>query len=91
MITKGFKFENGDKVKEKVTGFEGIITGTVYYITGCNQYLITAKSQDGKEPVALWYDEGRLELLPSGSIRPEDVSSDDNGCDLLPNVGLKGA
>lgn len=89
-MTKEFKFENGDEVSEKVTGFKGIITGTCFYLTGCNQYLVTAKSDQGKEPVALWYDEGRLYLI-SKPFKEKDVEAKDNGCDIAPPVGMRGA
>jgi len=90
MIIKEFKFENGQPVKEKVTGFKGTITGTCFYLTGCTQHLVTAKSKEGKEPIAIWYDEGRLELMEDKpTFTEKDVESQDNGCDLLPNVGLK--
>lgn len=90
MTSKEFEFTNGDRVKEKITGFTGVITGTCFYLTGCNQYLITAESKDNKNPVALWYDEGRIELLNKAEVKIEDVKAVDNGCDLLPDVGLKG-
>ena len=89
MWTKEFKFRNGDEVIEKITGFRGVITGTCFYLTGCNQYLLTAKSQDGKEPVALWYDEGRLEFV-SAMINEADVVGAENGCDIAPNIGTRG-
>ena len=64
MITKTFEFSNGDVVREKITGFTGTITGTAFYLTGCNSYLVTAKPKDEfSEPNAIWYDEGRLELI----------------------------
>ena len=92
MITKQFKFSNGDEVVEKITGFKGTITGTSFYLTGCNTYLITAKAErEGKEPTALWYDEGRIELIKKEVFELEDVEADDNGCDILPNIGLRGA
>jgi len=92
MINRDFEFENGEPVKEKITGFEGTITGTVYYLTGCNQYLVTAKSKDGKEPVSLWYDEGRLERNNDGTIiKPSTVEAKDNGCDLAPPMGKRGS
>lgn len=28
----------GRKVRDKVTGFEGIVTGRATYLTGCDQY-----------------------------------------------------
>lgn len=91
MVTKEFKFKNGDEVIEKITGFKGTITGTCFYLTGCSQYLITAKCEkEGKEPVALWYDEGRLEYLQT-AVTEEDVKGIDNGCDIPPLIGMRGA
>lgn len=43
-----FKFKHGQTVKEKITGFQGVITGVVSYITGCNQYLVVAKAKTNK-------------------------------------------
>lgn len=81
MTTKKFKFNNGDVVTEKVTGFTGIITGSVYYLTGCSQYLVTAKQKDEfTEAVTVWYDEGRLEYVDT-AITANDVTAIDNGCD----------
>lgn len=92
MYTKEFKFKNGDEVIEKVTGFQGVITGTAFYLTGCTSHLVTAKMSDiGKEPVALWYDEGRLSFIRKEKVKAEDVMSQENGCDLLPNIGMRGA
>lgn len=87
MTTKEFKFSNGDEVTEKVTGFKGTITGTAFYLTGCNTY----SKDEFSEPTALWYDEGRLELIKKEVFTSEDVKAVDNGCDLLPNVGMRGA
>ena len=81
MVTKEFKFKNGDVVTEKVTGFKGTITGSVYYLTGCSQYLVTAKQKDEfTEAVTVWYDEGRLEYVET-AVTEADVKADDNGCD----------
>lgn len=91
MATRDFKFSNGDSVIETVTGFNGTITGSVYYLTGCNQYLVVGKSKDGAEAPCVWYDEGRLKLAAAAVIEPTDVSADDNGCDYLPSCGRKGA
>ena len=92
MYTRQFKFENGDKVSEKITGFEGIITGTCFYITGCNQYLVTGKvTEKQAEPPALWYDEGRLKLIAAKEVTVESVESEDPGCDMVPTMGKRGA
>lgn len=92
MYTREFNFENGDQVKEKITGYEGIVTGTCFYITGCNQYLVTGKAtKDQAEPPALWYDEGRLELIASKVVSIESVTTEDPGCDKAPPMGKRGA
>lgn len=79
-MTREFKFKNGDVVREIYTGFTGTITGTVFYITGCNQYLITAKSTTaGDEPKSLWYDEGRLAKISVSDRLP--FETEENGCD----------
>jgi len=81
-----FKFANGDLVLEKVSSFQGIITGCVKYLTGCNQYLVVAESNGNSDPTAIWYDEGRLMLMESQKITVEEVSSNDNGCDIAPPI-----
>ena len=80
-MTKEFKFSNGDKVREKITGYTGIITGTAFYLTGCNQYAVTSKCKDeSSEATIVWYDEGRLEWLEK-VFTEQDVKALDNGCD----------
>lgn len=92
MTTREFKFKNGDEVVEKITGFRGVITGTCFYLTGCNQYLITAKSEnDSREPTALWYDEGRIALVRKEVFEQKEVEGIDNGCDIPPTMGTRGA
>ncbi len=54
----------GMKVKDKITGFTGIVTGYVTYITGCNQALVVpAVGKDGAAKDASWFDEQRLEQV----------------------------
>jgi hypothetical protein len=53
----------GFKGRDLITGFSGIITGKVHYITGCNQLLLTPSiGADGKPGEAQWIDEQRVEL-----------------------------
>lgn len=54
----------GHKVKDKITGFEGTVTGYVKYISGCNQCLVVPPvAKDGKMAEASWIDEQRLVVL----------------------------
>ena len=59
-----FKFEMGATVRDKLTGFDGTITGRADYLNGCRQYLIKPrKLDDGKMIDGHWIDEQRLELM----------------------------
>lgn len=77
------KLQLGDKVKDKVTGFTGIITGYARYLTGCDQYYIlpVSKKNPNKYLSGRWFDDGRVEIIEAGVVKPKDVIVDKNGCD----------
>lgn len=54
------KIKLGAEYKDKITGFTGIATGYVKYITGCNQALLVLKYKKGDGDTSRWYDEQRL-------------------------------
>lgn len=59
----------GLTMRDKITGFTGVVTGHVVYMTGCNQTLLAPKAKDGGDAVdARWYDDQRLEVV-HGSVR----------------------
>ena len=68
----------GQKAKDKVTGFEGIITGYVQYLYGCNQYGITPEVKDGKLGDTQFFDEGRIQVTGKG-ILPKEVQVEKPG------------
>lgn len=52
----------GYTFKDKITGFTGVATGHVEYMTGCNQTLLSPKSTDpAKINDPQWFDDQRLE------------------------------
>ena len=58
------KFSFGDKVKDSVSGFEGVIIGIAISISGDINYGVCPKyDKNSKSNDAVWYDEGRLELI----------------------------
>jgi len=75
-----FKYELGDILKEKVTGFTGVVMVRAEYFTGCVHYGLCAQKtdKDGKIPEWSWIDatrlvkqEGKVELdLPKDSSDP---------------------
>lgn len=70
----------GAKAKDKITGFEGIITGRGDYLTGCNTYGLkpTKVDKDGKVPETEWFDEGCIKITGKG-ITAKSVMSSKNG------------
>jgi hypothetical protein len=59
-----FKFELGQHVKDKVSGFNGVVVSRADHITQCNSYGVspTEITKDGKKPEWEWFDEPRLEV-----------------------------
>jgi hypothetical protein len=79
-------FEFGIEVKDKITGFKGIVTGKCSYITGCDQYLVQPEvDKEGKSEDPKWIDEPRLILIPDGKkIKLESEITDPGPCDPAP-------
>lgn len=75
----------GQRVKDKVTGFEGIATAKVIYLNGCVQFCVKPKvDEKGKMVEGEYIDEEQLEVVgegfavdrePNGGPMP-DVPSD---------------
>jgi hypothetical protein len=55
----------GDRVKHRINGASGIITGTIEYINGCRQHLVIPEEldKDGKAQEGWWVDEQHLGLV----------------------------
>jgi len=71
--------ELGQKGKDKITGFKGIITGRAQYLYGCDQYGLNPEvDKDGKIGEIHWFDEGRIEIIGKG-ISADKVKSDKPG------------
>lgn len=51
----------GDMAFDRVTGFEGVITGEVEYMGGEHRYLISARAEGGNSPAEVWVDAARVE------------------------------
>jgi hypothetical protein len=62
----------GDKVRDVVTGFTGIVTSRTAHINGCIQYGVKSnKLQNGKPVDAEWVDEKQLVVVKAGVIKVE--------------------
>lgn len=58
----------GDKVKDRVSGLEGIAVSEIKYLNGCRQCGVVAKVKDGKVPGAEYIDVGQLEVVEKGVV-----------------------
>ena len=49
----------GDRVKDTISGFEGIVTGKAEYLYGCMQILVQPESlqENGQPTESRWMDE----------------------------------
>lgn len=69
------KVNLGDTVRCDVTGFEGIVTGRVRYLSKCVQVLVQPPlGPDGAYRDALWFDEPRVTVVGSG-VEPQDYAT----------------
>lgn len=70
----------GDRARDKVSGFEGIVVAHHKFLTGCDRFsleskhFIGAKSEDWEELVMVKYqtfDVTRLEIIEADAIKLE--------------------
>lgn len=64
MTTEAFEqIRLGASYRDTVTGFEGIATGRVEYLTGCEQVYLEGSREGGKDASTCWADIDRVEFL----------------------------
>lgn len=63
----------GDKVRDKISGFVGIVTSKTEFLNGCVQYGIQGKSVKNHIPEPIAIDDKSLELVnpPKEKIKKE--------------------
>lgn len=53
----------GSTVTDAVTGFSGVVTGRVHYLSGCDQVLVVPPvGKDGDYKSAQWFDVQRVTI-----------------------------
>lgn len=70
MKEKQSTIELGDRVRDVVSGFEGIVTGYTTWLTGCDSVHVTGKHMEGRAdaPTAT-FDVTRAEVLQAGEVK----------------------
>lgn len=67
----------GDRVKDTITGFSGIVIGVTDYLYGCKHVLVAPEglTKEGKRLESDWLDEDRLVVEKRGVVaRPESAA-----------------
>ena len=60
---------NGDEVKDTVSGFQGIVTGITRWATGCDSTIVQPPiGEDGKLPDAHSFDIPRLKVIKAKEV-----------------------
>lgn len=76
----------GRWVHDDISGFEGVVTGKVYYVTGCQQVLVVSQSKDGIESGnSNWLDVDRVKPISSAYRDDLRTLAEVNGMDDLDN------
>jgi len=72
----------GNKVRDKVTGYEGVATARVEYLNGCVQYCVKPKvGSDGKMPEPEYIDVQQLEVVSDGTtVEPSKTGGPQRDC-----------
>ena len=85
-LTATFKFKNGARVGDTITGYAGVIGGRSDYLTGCKQYGLIKEglTKEGKAHDWVWFDESRLELVSIASVKIDEESDPGGPSPLAP-------
>ena len=63
------KIKLGDKVRDTVSGFEGIAFGQTLFLHGCTRIGVQpVVDKDGKLPEAQWFDEPQLVKVSAKAV-----------------------
>jgi len=78
------KIELGTTGKDIITGFKGVITGHVKYLTGCDQILLVPRvDEKGARIDSHWFDINRIEAV-EGEKKVVIDTTDESGPGELP-------
>lgn len=72
----------GDKVRDTVTGLEGIVMCRAEWLYDCVRIIVQPQTlHDGRPVENVQFDEGQLEVVSSGEIKPFEKKDKKTGGD----------
>lgn len=79
------RFKLGSKVKDKVTGYTGIVTTRTEHLNGCIQYGVNGPvDEQGKMIEGYNIDEQQLELIEEDAVKVKKESFPGAGSTKIP-------
>ena len=70
------KIELGDEVKDKVSGFKGVVVSEHIYLNGCTRFSVLPKvGKDGSYKESEAFDEPQLKVVTKGKFKKDNKSS----------------
>lgn len=79
----------GDKVRCKITGFEGVIVSHATHLAGCDRMYVEPRvGDDGKYTEGRWFDIDMLDIVEAGSVERVEYTVKDyrpGGADIPPS------
>ena len=69
-------FNLGDRVKDIISGYSGIVVARTMWLYGCDRYTVHPEKldQDGKVPDGCSFDEPQLKLVKAGVVKTSVVT-----------------
>ena len=67
------KIENGDLVKDKISGIAGVVIGITDYLYGCRRLAVQEQNgvKDGRPTNSFYVDEPQAEIVQKAVLLPE--------------------
>lgn len=69
----------GSKVKDTITGFEGVAVGRTEWLYGCTRIGVESCTLHEGKPLVEWFDEQRMEVLSEDQPKISEQNSAEIG------------
>ena len=81
----------GDKVRDPLSGFEGVAVSSHHYLYGCVRFSVQPEvDKDMKLPESQTFDEPQLEVMKPAAVHREPVVSErPGGPERYPDTGRR--
>jgi hypothetical protein len=68
----------GQKARDVITGFEGIVLCITQHLTGCNQVCLLPQTldKDGKRRDGEWFDDSRIQILDKTPLQLQRTAAE---------------